>query len=320
MHDSIAFLLIIALGFYVVLRLYPMKAMQATLSVARRASGLRRRDIEIEGFRIACLEGGSGTPLVLLHGMGADKDNFLLVARILVRHYHVIVPDLPGFGESDKPADASYRIHDQLKRLDQIRLAFQLDRIHLGGNSMGGLIAGAYAATYPQHVESLWLLAPAGVKAAQPSELMTAIAGGSPLPIFARSVEDLKRLMAFVMHRPTYLPHFALVSMAEQQRAGYELNQRIVSEMVEGPWLDELLADRPRVPTLIVWGDRDRALDVSGAKILNDLLPVSRVRILRDVGHVPMIEMPRQSAQDYLAFRKCLEVDPNWDDSWGVSK
>lgn len=251
---------------------------------------------------------------MLLHGMGADKDNFLLVARILVKHYRVIVPDLPGFGESDKPADASYRLDDQLKRLDQIRRALRLDRIHLGGNSMGGLIAGAYAATYRQHVESLWLLAPAGVKAARPSELMTAIAGGGPLPIFAKDVEDLKRLMAFVMHRPRYLPRFALVSMAEQQRAGHSLNQRIVAEMVQGPWLDELLADRPRIPALIVWGDQDRALDMSGAEILKALLPVSRVRILRDVGHVPMIETPRESAQDYLAFRKCLEVDPMWED------
>lgn len=305
-----AVLLVIVLGTLVALRLYPQSAMQTALRLARRAAGLRRREISISGFRLAYLDGGSGPPLVLLHGIGADKDNFLLVAKSLVRHYRVIVPDLPGFGESDKPADASYRVAAQIERLDQFRAALGLDRIHLGGNSMGGFIAGAYAAAYPDNVDSLWLLAPAGIKAAQPSPLMTAIASGTPLPIFARDVAELRQLMAFVMHRPPYLPRFVLASMAAQQCDGYLLNQRIVAELVQGPGLDELLCHRPRIPALIVWGDRDRALDVSGAAILRGLLPVSRMVILQQVGHVPMIEAPAEVVEQYLAFRKCLMMEP----------
>jgi len=307
-------LFVVLLGALVALRLYPQNAMQIAVRLARRAAGLRRRQIDIPGFRLAYLDGGRGEPLVLLHGIGADKDNFLPVARLLTRHYRVIVPDLPGFGESDKPAEASYRVAAQVERLDHFRAALGLNRIHLGGNSMGGLIAGAYAATCPEQVDSLWLLAPAGVKAAKPSELMTAVAQGAPLPIFARDVAELRRLMAFVMHRPPYMPRFVLTSLAAQQCEGYLRNQRIVAELVEGPGLDELLAHQPRVPALIVWGERDRAVDVSGAAILRGLLPVSRALVLREVGHVPMIEVPQQAVEDYLAFRKCLIAEPFLDE------
>jgi len=314
MLEFSAVLLITILALLVALRLHPRPATQTLLRLTRRTAGLRRHEIQIPGFRLAYLDGGSGAPLVLLHGMGADKDNFVQVARLLVRHYRVIIPDLPGFGESDKPADADYSVAAQIGRVDQFRQALGLDGIHLGGNSMGGFIAGAYAAAYPDAVDSLWLLAPAGIKAARPSPLMTALADGSPLPILARDVGELRKLMAFVMHRPPFLPQFVLEDMAARQRSGYPLNQRIIAELVQGPWLDDLLSHRPRTPALIVWGDRDRALDVSGAGILKELLPVSRVVILREIGHVPMIESPRQAVEDYLAFRKCLVVDPLWEE------
>ena len=61
-----------------------------------------------------------------------------------------------------------------------------------------------------------------------------------------------------------------------------------------------------KTPTLIVWGDQDRVLHVSGAEILHKLLPNSQVVIMHGVGHVPMLEQPRQTAEDYLAFRKTL--------------
>lgn len=308
-----ALLLLVLLGVSVILRLQPQRSVRTVQRMTRRATGLSQREVHIPGFRLAYLDGGSGPPLVLLHGMGANKDNFLPVARRLIRHYRVIIPDLPGFGESDKPADARYDVASQVERLDQFRQVLGLDRIHLGGNSMGGLIAGAYAAAHPDAVDSLWLLAPAGVKSARPSPLMAAIAEGAPIPILARDVPELRKLMAFVMHRPPYLPQFVLEDMAIRQREGYPLHQRIIAELVEGPGLDDLLSHRPRTPALIVWGDRDRALDVSGAGILQELLPVSRVAILREIGHVPMIEAPREAVEDYLAFRKCLVVEPFWE-------
>ena len=78
-------------------------------SMERSRAGLQRKEIVLgDGTRMVYLEGGSGAPLLLVHGFGADKDNFTRVARWLTPHYRVIVPDLVGFGESTHLPDADY--------------------------------------------------------------------------------------------------------------------------------------------------------------------------------------------------------------------
>lgn len=283
-------------------RWFPVQATRVALAVARRLTGLVRRQIVIDDLNVVYLEGGRGETMLLLHGAGADKENFLHVARRLRRRYRVLIPDLPGFGESDKPDDISYRASDQSRRLVAFANALGAERFHLGGNSMGGLIAGVLASEYPDKVLSLWLLAPAGVKAARPSELMRKLAAGEKLPIFARNTAEMRAVIAFATHRAPWMPAFFIDAMAIRQRDHYALNLRIVDELTEGPWLDELPLSRVTMPTLIVWGERDRALDRSGAAVLSALLPDARVVLMPDTGHVPMIEAPAAAVRDYLRF------------------
>lgn len=307
MTDVIVVLVGLCCGWLIVTLVFHEQLVSLCLRFVRRSLRLRRRSVQVGGLRIVYLEGGRGEPLILLHGLGADKDNFLLVARMLRPHFRLLIPDLPGFGESDKPADANYQLAQQIERLRAFSQAVGAPHFHLGGNSMGGLLAGAYAAHHPQDVRSLWLLAPAGVKGAKPSELMRAIAdAASELPIFARSIDEMRKLIAFVNHRPLWMPRFVLATMAAQQRRNYSLNRRIVAQLVDGPGLDELMHSQLDVPALIVWGDRDRALDVSGAEVMRRILPQAKIIIMPDVGHVPMIESPRQAALDFLAFRNEL--------------
>lgn len=285
-------------------RLAPAQATNLLLAAGRWAIGMRRHEVRVAGFNIVYLEGGQGEPLLLLHGIGADKDNFNLVARALRKRYRVIVPDIPGFGESDKPADAGYGVQQQVARIAAFATAVGAARFHVGGNSMGGMIAGALAVAEPQRVLSLWLLAPAGVKSAKPSELIQKIEAGEPLPIFARNADEMRALLAFACHRAPWLPGFVIEAAARLQRDNYALNQTIVAELFAGPGLDELMGDGPATPTLIVWGDHDRALHYSGATILHALLPNSSVQLMTDIGHVPMIEAPRRVVRDYLEFQR----------------
>lgn len=275
-------------------------------ALARLICGMRRRSVTVADHRVMYLEGGEGQTLVLLHGIGADKDNFLLVARQLAAHYHLIVPDLPGFGESDAHHEAPYDVATQVSRLHKFLGELGLDRVHLGGNSMGGLVASAYAASYPVQVLSLWLLAPAGLSQALGSGLRNALDAGIPLPIFAKSVREMWGLLRFVIHRPIWLPRFVLKSLAERQRRAYALNQRIVASLAEGPELDHYLRSNPCVPTLIAWGREDLALDASGAELLVSILERSEIQLLDAVGHVPMIEAPRRCAADFRRFQARL--------------
>jgi len=87
----------------------------------------------------------------------------MLFAKYLTGDYHVVIPDIPGFGESSQIQKASYDAENELKRIDRFTEVMKLERFHLAGNSMGGMLAVMYGATYPQKVSTLALLAPAGV-------------------------------------------------------------------------------------------------------------------------------------------------------------
>jgi len=91
---------------------------QITLSLAqgweRRRAGLAEAVLEVANQRIAYLAGGTGDHLLLLHGFGADKDNWVRVAQYLTPHFYVIAPDLPGFGESTRDPNARYAVDDQV--------------------------------------------------------------------------------------------------------------------------------------------------------------------------------------------------------------
>jgi pimeloyl-ACP methyl ester carboxylesterase len=286
---------------------FPQKLALLAADAERGAAGLAVKETDIPGFHVVYLEGGQGEPLLLIHGFGADKDNWTRVARFLTPHYRVIAPDLPGFGESSKPVDARYRIEDQVGYVHAIAQKLGLKNLHLGGNSMGGNIAAAYAARYPEEVKSLWLLAPAGVSTSEPSELGGILKAGGENPLVARTPKEFDRVIRFVMEDPPYIPGAIKKVMAARAATNYDLHQKIFKGLIESPLpLEPLLQGLP-TPTRILWGDKDRALHVSGANILAGLMPNASTTIMSGIGHLPMLERPKQSAEDYVGFRSSLE-------------
>lgn len=278
-----------------------------TLALAQRAelsaAGLEQRAIDVAGHHIEYLEGGRGEPLVLLHGFGADKSNWARVSRYLTPHFRVVAPDLPGFGESTRDPNASYAIPDQVERIHAIVHELGLESFHLGGNSMGGQISGTYASRYPDEVKSLWLLAPGGVASAKPSELATLLTKGVN-PLSVDSLEGFDRLLDFAFVEKPFIPGPIKRHLAQLAVASHSFNEKVYRELHDPPVPLEPAVKGLSVPTLIVWGDHDRLLDVSGAEILGSLLPNARVVIMKNVGHVPMVERPKETAEDYLRFRQ----------------
>lgn len=166
-------------GLFALDRYFPEQATRWGMALERSQSKLEERTLKIPGFEIAYLEGGSGEPLVLVHGIGADKDNFTRAARWLTPHYRVIAIDLPGFGQSSKPEQADYGIPAQVERLDEIMQALKLPRAHFGGSSMGGWIIASYAAKYPDKAASLWLLGAAGTDGASAPRCVRPMTGAN---------------------------------------------------------------------------------------------------------------------------------------------
>jgi pimeloyl-ACP methyl ester carboxylesterase len=279
----------------------------AAYSVERWRADLQRKEVVLpDSTHIVYLEGGQGEPLVLLHGFGTDKDNFTRVARWLTPHYRVIAPDLVGFGESTHLQDADYHYAAQAERVHAFVQALGLKQVHLGGNSMGGALAMSYAAQHPQEVRSLWLLDTAGVADAPPSELVKIITSGGRNPLMVTQESDFPALVKFTMSDPPYLPGIVMDTLARERIANQAL-ERKVFEQIATDSVSAAVKGLP-TPTLIVWGAEDRALSVGTVPVLQALLPHSQAIVMPGVGHAPMIERPKQSAEDYLRFRAQVDA------------
>jgi pimeloyl-ACP methyl ester carboxylesterase len=283
----------------------PERAVRAALAYERRLAGLERKAITLaNGLTYVYLEGGRGAPLLLLHGFGANKDNFARLAGYLTPRYRVIVPDHMGFGESSKPPQADYAPRAQAERLRSFARALGVSKLHLGGNSMGGHIALTYAALYPKEVESLWLLNAAGVWSAPPSELRKMMSATGENPMLVQDKEHFAHLVSLVTAKPLMIPRPFLDVVAQDRIKNYALEERIFKQLAA-----DSVEERIRglaIPALIVWGQQDRVLHPGSAGILQMLLIRSEVVMLPGVGHLPMLEAPEKCALDYLRFRATL--------------
>jgi len=291
-----------AIGF---VYLAPESATKAFLSLERKQAGLERKEIDLpDGTRYVYLEGGQGEPLMMLHGFGANKDGFDRVAKYLTPKYRVIIPDHIGFAESSHPPDADYLSKAQAERLHILANALGIKDIHLAGSSMGGQIALAYAALYTPEVKSLWLLDTAGVWSAPASELRKRIEETGQNPLLVRTEDEFAGLFPWVMAEPPFIPRPIMNVIAQERIQNFELEKRIFDQ-IAGDSIEDRIKGMT-TPTLIVWGDKDRTLNVATAEILHSLMPRSQVIIQQNIGHLPHLEAPERTANDYLKFRAGL--------------
>lgn len=282
---------------------------QKLVNYERNKSELTTKNFTLaSGDNLAYLEGGSlnGAPLLLVHGFGGNKDNFTRIADKL-GSYHLLIPDLLGFGNSSKPMEADYRSDAQAERLHELLQFKGVDSaIHIGGNSMGGGISVAYAAMHPENVKSLWLLDSGGFwSAGLREEFLDATPENNPLVI--DNTQEYFELYKLVMNKPPYIPKTVQAVFAQDNIANRDLHTKIIEQIV----LDNV-EDRAKVvaenniPTLIVWGKQDKIIKTETAELMSELMPQAKVIMMDDVGHVPMIEAVKQTANDYKNFRAGL--------------
>jgi pimeloyl-ACP methyl ester carboxylesterase len=292
-------------AFAIIYFFFPAWLVVAIIGSVRKWGRMSAKSIVADSITWPYLEGGpaDAETIVMVHGFGGDKDNWPLYARHFTNRYRVIAPDLPGFGENVRDPGLNYGGAAQTERLHAFLTELGLENIHLSGNSMGGFIALNYALTYPHNVKTLTLIDNAGVTSTHKSELEIAIDGGEN-PLVATSMEDFDRLLDFVMHKRIPSPRFMMRAMLAIQIRNRDLLDAIFWQIIDEA-LKHSLTDRlgeVSMPTLVIWGRHDRLIDVSCAEVMAATIPDNRVVVLEDVGHVPMIESPRETAQHQLAM------------------
>jgi len=293
----------IVAGYYA----FPEKVAGYMRDAVRSKAGLTKKEIRIDDHTIVYLEGGKGPTILLLHGYTGDKDNWALLAPYLTKDYHVVIPDIPGYGESSMMEKASYDLSNQMSRLHKFAQAMKLKQFHIAGNSMGGLFAGTYAVRYPDEVISVGLFNAVGVQSLEKSIVYKAIEKEGENLLLLKDSNDIKRLMSLTFVDPPSLPYplqKAFIKTSLTNRSFYEKEKKEIF-----PDFNSLEKDLPNIkaPTLILWGDQDKIVDISSVPVFEKGLKNHKTVIIKDCGHVPMIEKPQETAMHYIDFIKGIK-------------
>jgi pimeloyl-ACP methyl ester carboxylesterase len=188
-------------------------------------------------------------------------------------------------------------------RIDQFLKALQIDRFHLAGNSMGGMIAAVYETKHPGKVVSLALFDTGGIQSAKKSEFAAKREKGQN-DLLVNSEKDFDRVIKLAFVKPPYIPASIKRMMVADAIESAAFNKKIMDDMTSGPIALEPYLPLIQAPVLILWGDSDRLTDVSGVPVLEKSLKVYKTVIMKDTGHVPMVEKPQESATYYVDFLK----------------
>jgi pimeloyl-ACP methyl ester carboxylesterase len=251
--------------------------------------------ISVDGATVRLFRGGSGTPLVFLHGAGGHTGWMPFLEELSTR-FEVFAPEHPGFGRSDDPpwldeiADLAYFHLDLLQALG-------LERVHLMGTSLGGWVAAELAVRNTARLKSLTLVGAVGITA-----------DGEPIPDIFR-MPDAENLRRFYADPERAVRRLGDLAKAYANPADMEIvakNRATVARLAYRPrfhnpglakWLHRI-----DVPTLLVWGAADGLVPAKFGEAYQALIPGSRLVVLPNAGHAPFDEQKDVFLAAFLDF------------------
>ena len=268
-----------------------------TFLVATLANAQTSKEIAVFGQKIHYVEAGSGPTVILLHGLGGSTQVWQLNIAALAEKYHVVVPDQIGFGKSDKPL-VNYRIRTYVDFLDQFCKQLKIERASLVGNSMGGWIAIAFTAAFPDRVDKLVLVNAAGYK--PPKNLDTRTFYG----LNPTTREGMKVLLAKIFYNKLFQSDAAIDQAIATRLAagdGYTINS-ITESIIRGEdFIDDAVKTIKR-PTLILWGRQDGVVLLTEAEHFRRDIDHSQFAVFDQCGHMPQIENAAEFNATVLKF------------------
>jgi pimeloyl-ACP methyl ester carboxylesterase len=251
--------------------------------------GFERETLTVNGVKVVMLTAGIGEPLLFLHGAGTWHGfDFALP---WAQKFRVMIPYHPGWGESDDAAGMT-TVHDYTMHYMELIDQLGFDRVHLAGFSMGGRLAATLASEHRRRVRKLVLIAPAGLEVR-----------GYPIADFSKIPPE--QIPGYLTENLSVLaPHLPVAPdpawQAARAREGGNFFQLVDTGLLDGKfsrWLH-----RCTMPTLLVWGERDRICPVQQLDAWTRYIHGARVLRYFGAGHVVLDEKPEavQAIADFL--------------------
>ncbi|XP_053149392.1 monoacylglycerol lipase ABHD6-like [Hemicordylus capensis] len=281
----------------------------------RLRCGMQVKQVDHEDFRFSYFCRGKPGPqpsILMLHGFSFSKNMWLNTIKFFPTNLHVVSLDMPGHGETTRLLGESYTAAAQVKRIHQFveRIGLNKKPFHLIGISIGGMVAGVYAAQYPSEVCSLSLLCPIGLTYPKDNEFfkrstellhlkeandsilvsLTTKQEGDllKLGLYHASFHNIQLLRGYLddkrPHRMFFITCFLDIIKEESRHCLNNSTRKI------------------RAPTQIIWGTEDKIFDPSEAEILARTIPNSQLHMLEECGHFITLDAPDKSAELLLEF------------------
>jgi pimeloyl-ACP methyl ester carboxylesterase len=271
------------------------------------AAGLTPRYTTIGGLRVRYVRGGSGPPLLLVHGILSSIYTWRDLLPLLAREHDVVALDLPGFGASDQPVGLSGSVYPGV--LLGLMGEIGIQRAEIVGHSLGGAVACLLAAEHPERVERLVLVAPAGFNlAAEELPWILRAVEWPPVGALLERLPVRRALVRMALRQVVYDDALVTAERVEEYWAPLtrpgavaSLRALLSSRHALGASFPEVAA-RVRAPTLLLWGRDDAWIPISDAERFLAAISGSRKHVLERCGHLPQEERPRDTAGLILEF------------------
>jgi pimeloyl-ACP methyl ester carboxylesterase len=279
----------------------------------RAVPPIERVEVSLHGHRVNFNIAGQGPPVVLIHGVAGRAGQWDQVMELLGETHTVVAPDLLGHGDSAKPR-GDYSLGAHASGIRDLLIGLDFERATVVGHSLGGGIAMQFAYQFPERCERLVLVSSGGLGEDVHPLLRAATLPGSELvlPLLAHPrVVEVAALVPRALGRiglrtrpdlTEMARGYQSLSNAEARSAFIHTLRSVIDPMGQRINASDRLYLASKMPSLIVWGSRDRIIPAEHGRLALEAMPGSRLELFEDAGHFPHLDDPLQFVRTLEAF------------------
>jgi pimeloyl-ACP methyl ester carboxylesterase len=282
-------------------------------AAVRALPTIERAEVKLHGHKVRFNIAGEGPPVVLIHGVAGRAAQWDQTMLQLAEQHTVIAPDLLGHGESAKPR-GDYSLGAFASGIRDLLIGLDIEGATVVGHSLGGGIAMQFAYQFPERCQRLVLASSGGLGQDVHPVLRAATLPGSELVLPLIAHEKLLEIVGLVPRAlgkiglrtgpdiAEMAQGYASLSNAEGRAAFIHTVRAVIDPMGQRINATDRIYLASKMPTLIIWGRRDRIIPVAHAEPAHKGMPGSRLELFDDSGHFPHLDDPLRFARTLMHF------------------